>query len=401
MIERARGLLERPDVAEACRHIVGTDAATVARQIELAQVPAPTFDEGARADVLAGMLEAAGATDLARDEVGNVLARVGPVEDGPPFVLSAHLDTVFPRDTDLTVVRRNGRLVGPGITDDARGLAVLVSVVDAMRAAGLAPARPTLVAGTVGEEGAGDLRGGWHLFREGGACRDALGFVSLDGAGLSRIVSRGLGCRRLRATVRGPGGHSWLDRTAPNPIHVLGGAVEALARMPHPESPTTTVAVTRWGGGRSVNAIPAVAWVEMDLRSESSSILAEVEAGARRILHHAMRRARAADAGSGPGLRLTVEVIGSRPAGRTPPGSLLLEAAVAATRTVGHEPELVVSSTDANVPMHLGIDAVTLGGGGRAGAAHTAREWYANQRGADGVVRALLTTLLMVGTLDG
>lgn len=397
MIAKARALLDRPDVAAACRHILTTDRRTLARQVDLAQVAAPTFREGPRADLLMEMLSEAGVQRIERDAVGNVLGWIG-APDRSPFVLSAHLDTVFPPDTDLTVARRDGRLVGPGISDDARGLAALIAVAEAVVSAGLRTRHPILVAGTVGEEGAGDLRGGWHLFREGGPARGAVGFVSLDGAGLCRIVNRGLGARRLRATVHGSGGHSWVDRKAPNPIHALGTAVEAFARMSLPDEPAASVSVTRWGGGTSINAIPSSAWVELDIRSESAELLADTESRVREQLALAVRRMRAAAPESEAPLELKVDLVGNRPAGRTSDGSRLVEAAMAATRTLGWEPQLIASSTDANVPMHLGIDAITLGAGGQAGGAHTRGEWYANVGGPDGVVRALLTTLLVADT---
>lgn len=398
MIDQARALLQRPDVSAACAHIEQTDGATLARQIELAQTPAPGFQEGPRGDLFAEMLADAGARDIERDAVGNVLASLGSGGE-PPLILSAHLDTVFPADTDLTVVRRDGRLVGPGISDDARGLAALVAVVDAIRAANLKPARPLLVVGTVGEEGAGDLRGGWHLFRSDGPGQGAVGFVSLDGAGLGRIVHRGLGARRLRVTVHGPGGHSWLNRDRANPIHALGTAVEALARLPRPTTPESSCAVTRWGGGRSINAIPDQAWIEIDVRSESPEVLVDAEERVRKALELGVLRINEMASDSDP-VRLHIDVIGSRPAGQTALDSPLVEAAIAATRALGQEPRMIASSTDANVPMHLGIDALTLGAGGRAGGAHTLDEWYMNSGGTDGVIRALVTALLVTGLAE-
>ena len=393
-------LLARDDVAAACRLLAESDARTLREQVELAEIPAPSFHEGPRGDHVAALLQDAGGQRVMRDEVGNVLAWMGPTE-GAPLIVSAHLDTVFPEGTNVRVTRRDGRFVGAGISDDARGLAALLALARAIDQKAVPLAGPLLLAATVGEEGAGDLRGCRHLFRSDGPGRGARGFVSLDGAGMRRIVSRAIGARRLRAVVRGPGGHSWVDWGTPNPIHALGTAVEALARLPLPGTPPTTATVARWGGGRSINAIPGEAWIEVDLRSEGGAALEDVESRTRDALTAATRRiSDAAPAGRGE-LSLDVTVVGDRPAGRTSDDSPLVTAAQAATRSLGREPRLVASSTDANVPMSLGIPAVTLGAGGEAGKAHTPQEWYTNEGGSDGVVRALLTTLLVVGVGEG
>jgi acetylornithine deacetylase/succinyl-diaminopimelate desuccinylase-like protein len=395
-LQRARALHADPAVNRACAIAVESDAETVADQVALAEIPAPSFQETLRGARMAELLAAAGCEAPATDAVGNVMARMGPA-DGRPLVLSAHLDTVFPAEIDVSVSRRDDRLEGPGISDDARGLAALVAVARSLHRAGVRPASPILFAATVCEEGAGDLRGVRHLFREAGPGAAARAFVSLDGAGLSRIVARGLGSRRLRATVRGPGGHSWTDWGTPNPMHALGEAVGAIANLPLSADPSVTATVARWGGGTSINAIPAEAWVEMDMRSESPELLEDVEARAREALRAAVARTSAAAAAGRAPLALEIKTIGDRPAGRTAPDTELVRAAVAATRTLGVDPELISSSTDANVPMSVGVPAVTLGAGGEAGGAHTLDEWYRNDGGSDGVVRALLTALLLAG----
>ena len=389
-------LLAREDVAAACRLLAQDDERTLREQVELTEIPAPSFHEGPRGDRVATLLRDAGARQVTKDEVGNVLARMGP-DEGAPFIVSAHLDTVFPAGTNVTVSERNGRYVGPGISDDARGLAALLALARALDHETVPLAGPLLLAATVGEEGAGDLRGCRHLFRSNGPGASARGFISLDGAGISRIVSRAIGARRLRAVVRGPGGHSWVDFGMPNPIHALGAAVEAVARIPLPDAPASTATVARWGGGRSINAIPAEAWIELDLRSEGGTVLSDIESRTRESLAAAVRRSNQGARARQGTLSLEVTVVGDRPAGRTLDDSLLVTAALAATRALGREPELVASSTDANVPMSLGIPAVTMGAGGEAGKAHTQQEWYTNTGGSNGIVRALLTILLVVG----
>lgn len=394
-------LLRHPAVETARRHLEETDARTLRDQAELTRIPAPPFEEEARGRRVAELFRESGLEAVERDEVGNVLGWIRDGRSGPPLVLAAHVDTVFPTDTIVEVEVEGDVLRGPGISDNGRGLAAQVALARTLGEVGLRPERPLLFAATVGEEGEGDLRGMRHLFREGGPGREVGGVVALDGAGLTRVVLKGVGSRRFRVTVRGPGGHSWTDWGTPNPIHALGTAVAELTRMGLPSDPPTTLTVARWGGGRSVNAIPQEAWVELDLRSESPGVLASTEEDVRRVLQGAVS---AANAGRNRGttrLESRVEVIGDRPAGSTAPDDPLVRAAVAATRVLDEEPELVSSSTDANVPMSRRIPAITLGAGGEAGQAHTLQEWYRNTRGPDGIFRALLTVLAVAGVAGG
>ena len=341
---------------------------------------------------MAELMAEAGLDQVRGDETGNVLANLPGSGGGAPLVISAHLDTVFPAEVDVTVSREGLLLRGPGISDNARGLAVLLAVARCLREGGIRCTTPVLFAATVGEEGLGNLRGVKHLFHEGEG-RRAAGFISVDGAGLERLVVRALGSRRFRITAHGPGGHSWIDWGLVNPIHALGEAVSRLTELDLPANPTTTLTVARWGGGKSINAIPQDAWIEVDTRSESDDHLADLE----RRIRDAIRSACAAADGTGGPLNMTIDVLGHRPGGRTPSDAPLLRAAVAATRHLGAEPLLTASSTDANVPMSLGIPAVTVGGGGEAGQAHTTEEWYRNVRGVEGVQRALYTVLLAAG----
>jgi len=390
-------LLDHPAVGEARRIIAETDDRTLRDQVELTRIPAPPFGEDARAARMVTLLREAGLGKVRRDGVGNVLAELGGEGGDAPFVVSAHLDTIFPGDTEILVREEEGRWVGPGISDDGRGLAALVTLGRALTGSGLCLAGPLLFAATVGEEGPGDLRGVKHLFGPGGEARQGRGFLSLDGAGIGRIVIRGLGVRRLRLGVRGPGGHSWADRGRGNPIHALARTVARGDALELPETPAVGITAARWGGGTSINAIPGEAWVEFDLRCESGRHLRDAEERLRRIAGAEVATANATREGGEEGLSLRIEVIGDRPPGATNPESLLVQSAVEATRALGHAPQLVASSTDANLPMSLGIPAITMGAGGRAGNAHTVEEWYRNEGGAEGVVRALLTIAGCVG----
>ena len=211
------------------------------------------------------------------------------------------------------------------------------------------------------------------------------------------FVTRGLGARRFRVALRGGGGHSWIDRSAPNPIHAIGRAVGALASWPTPTDPPLSLTVVRWGGGTAVNALPAEAWAELDLRSESSRHLDDGEERLRAVLDRSVAEENSGVSARNRPLELEVKVVGHRPTGTTDLDSPLVEAALAATRASGVEPQVTAASTDANLPMSLGIPAITLGAGGSAGKIHTTREWYRNERGPAGIQRALQTVLLVSG----
>jgi len=379
----------RPDVAAAIAFVRETDEDTVATQVELCEIPAPPFGEALRGARVAELFGGAGLGRPAQDAAGNVVVeRAGSRDDGL-LVVSAHLDTVFPLDTDVSVKREGDLLRGPGISDDARGLATLVALARMLDAAKLRTRSPLLFAATVGEEGAGDLRGVKELFSDRGRARDASGFISLDGAGTERIVVEGLGARRYLVSLRGPGGHSWVDWGTANPIHALSELGRALTSLDLRTDPRATLTLARIGGGKSINAIPQHAWLEIDTRSARSHDLDELEGTIRAVV--------ARLGAEHEGLAFEVTITGDRPAGRTDPEATLVRAAMAATRAQHTEPVLALSSTDANVPMALGVPAVTLGCGGEAGQAHTTSEWYRNVRGPEGIIRAFHTILLAAG----
>ncbi|HEV8265480.1 MAG TPA: M20/M25/M40 family metallo-hydrolase [Gemmatimonadales bacterium] len=389
-------LVAHERVRAARQHIERSDDVTLARQAALSAIPAPTGAEGPRATHVAELFRDAGLMNATTDEVGNVHAWYGDgdrAKGNGCVVLSAHLDTVFGAELDVSVARRGPRLEGPGISDNARGLAALITVAEALVRARVRTARPVLFAATVGEEGSGDLRGVKHLFTRDGLKPAA--FIALDGAGLDRIVHRALGSRRYRVTYRGPGGHSWAAFGVANPANAVGRATALLADLPTHHAPRTTCAVVRLGGGTGLNSIPQEAWLDLDLRSEDPRALVQLDERVQAALARALDEENRRRTAGTPPLRLDLRRMGDRPSGVTPRAHPLVQVAIAATRALGRPPELACASTDANVPIALGVPAIALGAGGRAGDAHLPTEWYENNDGALGVVRALLVTAAM------
>src|SRR2546425_1153194 len=390
-------LLAHDRIRAARHHIERTDEGTLARQAALSAIPAPTGAEGRRAAHVADLFRTIGLCDVMVDHAGNVHGWLGKNgEKSAPVVLAAHLDTVFGAEVDVAVERRGQRLEGPGISDNARGLAALVAVAEAMVAARVPVARPILFAATVGEEGSGDLRGVKYLLN---GKHDVIpaAFIALDGAGLDRVIHRAPGSKRYHVTFRGPGGHSWAAFGVANPANAVGRAVALLADLPpsSPPAPRTTCAVVRLGGGTGLNSIPQDAWLDLDLRSEDPKALAALDATVRATLERALGDENHRRAAATAPLTLERQLVGDRPSGVTPRGHPLVRAAVAANRALGRDAELASASTDANVPIALGVAAIALGGGGQAGDAHLATEWYENTDGALGLVRALLVTAAM------
>ena len=389
---------EHPLVTRARAELHKRDRHTLDEQIRIVSIEAPTGLEAQRALYIQSRFVAIGLQVLEADAVGNVLARLpgGAATDHAPVILASHLDTIFPAGTDVTPQRQGDRVCAPGITDNARGLAGMLAIAAALCKHKVVTDRPIVFVATVGEEGLGDLRGVKHLFRSDSPYAGAHAFVSLDGAGTNRIVNRAIGACRLRAVIRGLGGHSWGDRGLSNPVHAMGLAVARLRELRPEGNPACSVNVGRLAGGTSVNAIPSEAWMEVDLRSHDRRALLDLEVGAVQILEQAVRE-EIAQSGRGVPLVLEVEKIGDRPCGETDPQHPLVVAAEAATRLVGSTPELTSSSTDANVPISMGIPAITIGAGGNAGGVHTTEEWYENTGGASGIERALLTLLAVAG----
>jgi acetylornithine deacetylase/succinyl-diaminopimelate desuccinylase-like protein len=386
MGHRAQSTTER--LAAAHAWLARQSESTLSEQVELARVPAPPFQERERSETIAAKLCMLGVSSEF-DEVGNLLAWLPdkPEDTAPaPVIVATHVDTVFGPDTPIEIQRQGVRWLGPGITDNARGLAVGLVVLRALVHAAVRPQHPILFAFTVGEEGHGDLRGVKHLFAEGSPLRDAAAFIAVDGSGLRRIIHHALGSRRFRITARGAGGHSWTDWGRSNPANAIGEFIHRLATIDLPAQPRTVLTAARHGGGTSINAIPTESWVELDLRSEDDALLHGTEARIRELLESSVTSERTRGDGR---LEVEIELIGERPAGSLDGSHHLVKAAKEATRALGVEPKHAVSSTDANVPMALNIPSIAIGGGGESGETHTVNEWFEDTDGSAGPLRLL------------
>jgi acetylornithine deacetylase/succinyl-diaminopimelate desuccinylase-like protein len=363
----------------AALETIRTDSAwTLEQQIAICEIPAPPFKEAQRAADYKRRLEAIGLRNVRIDAEGNVIAERRGTGTGPTVVVAGHLDTVFPEETDVKVKRNGVRLTGPGIGDDCRGLAVVLAVARAFERANVQTTGTVYFIGNVGEEGPGNLRGMRHLFlRE--MPRQIDYFISVDGTGLG-ITSRAVGSNRYRVTYKGPGGHSYGAFGIPNPIHALGRAIAMIGEIRVPESPKTTFNVGIVGGGTSVNSIPFEASMEIDMRSESPENVQRVDAQVQRIIREALDAENARwNAAPGSRSRLTVQIdtIGIRPANSAQTDAApIVATAIAAGRSLGFTARTGASSTDSNIPMSLGIPAITIDGGGRGGDAHALTEWY-------------------------
>ena len=358
------------------------NAWTLAQQRSICEIAAPPFKETARGTEFRRRLEALGLRTRT-DAVGNVIAERRGTGNGPTVVLAGHLDTVFPESTDVKVRDSNGRMTSPGIGDNCRGLAVVLAVARAYQRANPRHPGRILFIGNVGEEGPGNLRGVRHLFET--ELKGQIDyFVAVDGLGLD-FVSRAVGSNRYRVTYLGPGGHSYGAFGIPNPIHALGRAISKIADIQVPMSPKTTFNVGIIGGGTSVNSIAFSGTMEIDMRSESADELRTIDQKVRRALQAALDEenarwegARAAQAR----ISLEIDTIGIRPTGAQSDTARIVQAAIQAGRTLGFTPATTASSTDANIPISLGVPGISIDGGGRGGGAHSLNEWY--EDGASG-----------------
>jgi len=388
------------DVRAAMAHIVAIEPQSRRDLIELTEIPAPPFEEQARAERFAEMLREAGLTDVVIDDVGNAIGR-RPGRTGERVVgYSAHLDTVFPADTDVTVRFDDEKMYAPGIGDNTRGLVTVLGVLRAMQHAGIETEADVLFIGNVGEEGLGDLRGVKHLFRDGAPRIDTL--IAVDGGESERIVFGGVGSHRYRVTFRGPGGHSWGAFGLANPHHALGRAIQIFdENAPSVTSvgEKTSYNVGRIGGGTSINSIPFESWAEIDMRSGSQDKLDDVDAILQAAVEQALQEENAGRL-DGPELTVDVDRVGTRPAAKGDTSSPVVQRAMAATVAFGVQPSLRISSTDANLPISKGIPAVTMSRGGVSGGSHSPDEWWQNVDGHIGIQIGLLTLLAEAGLSD-
>jgi len=386
-----------PEVGRALSFFEKNAEAITEEQIRFCSIPAPPFGERERAEYLSEKFSSLGLTEVEIDEEGNCLGLIKGTSLSPLLVVSAHLDTVFSAETDFSVTRSGKRLLAPGISDDGCGLVALVALARAIQTEKIRTEGSILFVGTVGEEGEGNLRGVRYLLTRGRWASKVDAFLSFDGPGMDRITNRALGSRRYRVEISGPGGHSWGDFGLPNPVHALARAVAKLAGYPLPREPRTTFNVGRIEGGTSINSIPEKAAMDVDLRSGADAELRRLDSFFRRAVKQAADEENATRRPGDPLLEPKVDLIGERPSGETPSDSPLVELALEATRILGVEPRLDQSSTDSNLPISLGIPAITLGAGGTSGASHTLAEWYDPTDRELGLKRALLVILGIVG----
>ena len=396
-LEEMEVLTARQAVRNALSRVEDLDSWGMELLVELTEIPAPPFMEAVRAARFAELLREAGADSVWIDAEGNALGLRRGRGGERTVAIGAHLDTVFPEGTDVSVRMRGDTLYAPGVGDDTRGLVVVLTVLRAMEESNVETSDDVLFIGTVGEEGLGDLRGMKYLFRDGADPIDT--WIEIDGGGLSRLVTQGLGSVRYRVTFRGPGGHSWSAFGLVNPAHALSRAVgffqdaaDTLTRV----GPRTSYNVGRMGGGTSVNAIPFEAWMEVDMRSESPESLVRIE----RAFIDAMNRGLESENAlrrEGPLLEVELDRIGDRPSGELPPSTPVIQRTLAATAEFDVATTLARSSTNSNVPIALGIPAITLGRGGVGGNGHAPGEWWVNEDGHLAIQRALLVVVAEAG----
>ena len=390
-------LLETSCIKTAFQHINQMRTELDDELVRVCEIPAPPFKEEARAQDIARRFEEVGLSQIRTDEEGNVIAFRPGRSAEPRLIVSAHLDTVFPEGTDVRVRREGDRFNAPGISDNSCGIVSLVALAQTLNAGSIETAGSICFVATVGEEGEGNLRGVRHLFTNGEFQSGVDAFISLDGPGLERITQRALGSRRYRVTVTGPGGHSWGDFGIVNPVHALGRAIARFASYPAPLAPRTSYNVGIIEGGSSVNAIPERASMLVDIRSVSSDEIDKLETYLKRVVDIAVREENSQRSTSGTSLICEFTQVGDRPSGETPVSSPLVRAAVECSRALGIEPRLDCSSTDSNIPISLGVPAITLGVGGISSNCHSLNEWYEASGREVGLKRLLLLTVALAG----
>ena len=371
-------------------------------QLDVARIPSPPFGEAARATWLANKFHELGLDDVHNDDVGNVFG-IHPGFGRNYVALSAHMDTVFPAGTPLNIRQQGNRLYGPGVSDNGAGLTALLAIAALLRAVRIRHALPFLFIANVGEEGEGDLRGMRHIFSSP-RWKDSITYnLVLDGAGSDTVVAEALGSRRFEVIVRGPGGHSWSDFGAPNPILVLARAIQTFAQTPVPASPKTTFNIGVIRGGTSVNSIPESASMRVDLRSTSMAEMERLEVAMRVALDDAVEQesktpeTRAVSQRRTSGVSSEIVVIGNRPAGELIPNARILQVIRAVDAHLANVAQVQRASTDANIPLSLGREAIAIGGGGTGGGAHTLQEWFDCNGRELGLKRILLTLLALAG----
>jgi len=391
-------LVKKPGVKKAFQAIVDMEPQTRQEHILLNEIPAPPFKEDARGKQYAQMLKTAGADSVWIDEVGNVIGKRKGRSGKRTVVIEGHLDTVFPEGTDVKVKQKGDTLKAPGIGDDTRALAVVLTILRSMEKANLETDADVLFIGTVGEEGLGDLRGVKHLFRDNGPRIDS--YIAIDGWSTDRVTHRGLGSHRYRVTYKGPGGHSSGAFGLANPHNALARAIHYFAtdadKFVRTPGVRTTYNVGIVGGGTSVNSIPFESWMEVDMRSESPERLNGID----KLLQAAIQRGLKEEnqmKQRGANLTVDVKMVGDRPSGGSETSVALVQRTMAAIKAMKGEPQLGVGSTNSNIPISKGAPAVTIGSGGAGGDAHALTEWWMNDKGHIAIQQALLVLLAEAG----
>jgi acetylornithine deacetylase/succinyl-diaminopimelate desuccinylase-like protein len=376
-------VMDDASVAKALTILDRDHEKMVADVVTLTEIPAPPFKEDKRGAAYLSLLRGAGLTNVERDAEGNVMGLRKGTGGGPLVAVAAHLDTVFPEGTDVRVKRDGTRLAAPGVGDNTRSLAVLLAIIRAMNAAGVQTSSDILFVGNVGEEGAGDLRGVKHLFMKGPYKDRIKTFISIDGTGGGEsITNGGVGSKRYRATFKGPGGHSYGAFGLVNPAFAMGQAMALFSKVTVPASPKTTFNVGVVGGGTSVNSIPFEVWMDVDMRSESPDELTKLDETFKRLMQQAVDEENAARSKARGSVTVELKLIGDRPSGQTPVTSPLVATAASAIRAAGLTPKTSYSSTDSNIPISLGIPAITIDSGGSGGEAHAPAEWIDVEKAA-------------------
>jgi len=362
---------------QAAQEFVAKDHDRFVREIiQITEVEAPPFKEAKRAKLFAEMLRQSGVSNVEIDAEGNVIGFRRGIGAGPLIAIAAHLDTVFPEGTNVKVRREGTKLYAPGVGDDSRALAVLLQIVRAMDAAKIQTASDILFIADVGEEGPGDLRGMKYLFQKGSYKDKIKMFISLDPFGWGNdITTAGMGSKRFKVIFKGPGGHSFGSFGLVSPAYALGNAIAKLSRMQVPQRPKTTFNVGVVGGGTSVNSIPFESWMEVDIRSETKEELNRAVENFTHLMQEAAEEENRARSTSQGKIEIDVKLIGDRPFGEVSENAAIVQTAEAVIRAFGMTPTLGVSSTDANIPLSMGIPAITLESGGTGLRNHTLDEW--------------------------
>jgi len=391
----AEQILAEPTTRAAMQAIVANEPHFIDEEARITEIPAPPFHETERGLELKRLFLAAGLQNVRIDDTGNVLGDRPGAQPHPHLVIAAHLDTVFPEGTDVHVKRAGNILTAPGIGDDGRGLAAMLAMIAAMNQAKIITQGSLTFVADVGEEGLGDSRGTKALFEK--TLKGQIDeFISIDGDRSNGVVNVGVGSYRYRVTFTGPGGHSYGAFGIGNPIHAMGRTIDHISNIVVPTKVKTTYNVGRVGGGTSINSIPFEAWFEFDERSADIASLDEVDKQFKAAVQAGVDEENAFRHDKGK-LTVKIESVGIRPAGSTPPDAPIIKAAKASVEALHLGTfELSASSTDSNVPMHLGIPAMTMGGGGKGNGAHFLQESFDSTDSYKGVQNLLLTALILL-----